>query len=112
MLAGVAELERNLIAERTSAALRHKVARGERVGAPPYGYAATGEGTAWVEVPEEQRTIQLIRGLRTQGRGRSYSEVGDHLNKLGVVAKMGARWYAATVRGVITRRPVTNITVS
>jgi len=28
MLAGVAELERNLIAERTSAALRHKVARG------------------------------------------------------------------------------------
>ena len=40
MLAGVAQLERNLIAERTSTALRHKIARGERVGAPPYGYAA------------------------------------------------------------------------
>ncbi len=102
MLAGVAELERNLIAERTSAALRHKVARGERVGAPPYGYAATGEGTAWVPVPEEQAVLGRIRSLRAGGRA-SLSSVADRLNSEGVRTKRGGRWHAATVRSALAR---------
>lgn len=102
MLAGVAELERNLIAERTSAALRHKVARGERVGAPPYGYAATGEGTAWVPVPEEQAVLVRIRELWAGGR-KSLAAVADRLNTDGVRTKRGARWHAATVRAVVRR---------
>lgn len=100
MLAGVAELERNLIAERTSAALRHKVAKGERVGAPPYGYAATGEGTAWVPVPEEQRVLALIRDLRGDG-ARPLASVADVLNSRGIPTKRGGRWHAASVRGAL-----------
>lgn len=102
MLAGVAELERNLIAERTSAALRHKVARGERVGAPPYGYAATGEGTTWVPVPEEQAVIERIRDLRRGGL-KSLARVADTLNREGVPTKRGARWHAATIRSALGR---------
>lgn len=100
MLAGVAELERNLIAERTSAALRHKVARGERVGAPPYGYAAIGDGTAWVPVPKEQAVLAHIAVLRSDGR-HSFAEVADRLNADRVPSKRGARWHAATVRMVL-----------
>lgn len=103
MLAGVAELERNLIAERTSAALRHKVARGERVGAPPYGYAALGDGTAWTPVPEEQRVLGLIRELRGDGR-RSLASVADALNRDGIPAKRGGRWHAASVRAALQSR--------
>jgi DNA invertase Pin-like site-specific DNA recombinase len=102
MLAGVAELERNLIAERTSAALRHKVARGERVGAPPYGFAAQGDGTEWVPVPAEQAVLRRIRVLRAGG-ARSLAAVADRLNADGVMTKRGARWHAATVRSVLAR---------
>jgi DNA invertase Pin-like site-specific DNA recombinase len=40
MLAGFAEFERNMIAERTTAALRHKKAHGEVYNHVPYGYRA------------------------------------------------------------------------
>ena len=38
MAAGFAELERNLISERTKTALQHKRKNGHLVGAVPYGY--------------------------------------------------------------------------
>lgn len=92
----MAELERNLIAERTSAALRHKVARGERVGAPPYGYAAIGEGTEWVEVPAEQAVLRRMSTLRGGGRS-SLAAVADTLNADGIRPKRGGRWHASSV---------------
>ncbi len=101
MLAGVAELERNLIAERTSAALRHKIARGERVGAPPYGYAATGDGTAWVPVHSEQVALESMRRLRDDGR--TYAAISAALNASEVPTKRGGRWHPATVQQAISR---------
>lgn len=103
MLAGVAELERNLIAERTSAALRHKVARGERVGAPPYGYAAAGGCTKWVPVAHEQAVLRRIQELRSDGR-TPLSRVADLLNSEGVPTKRGGSWYPSTVKRVLSGR--------
>jgi DNA invertase Pin-like site-specific DNA recombinase len=65
MLAGVAEMERKMISDRTSAALRHKVATGQKAGGhAPYGYRHEGQNT----VPDagEQATLQRIRELRAQ----------------------------------------------
>lgn len=100
-MAGIAELERNLIAERTSAALRHKIAKGERVGAPPYGFAAIGDGTAWVPVPEEQAVLERIR--RQRARKLPYASIADRLNSEEVPTKKGARWHAATVQQLLAR---------
>lgn len=106
MLAGVAELERNLIAERTSVALRHKVARGERVGAPPYGYAAVGDGTDWVVVQHEQEAIHRMRSLRTSGL--SYSRIASRLASERIPTKKGGAWHAASVRRCLTAPVRTN----
>lgn len=102
-MAGIAELERNLISERTSAALRHKIGKGERVGGPPFGYAAIGDGTGWVPVPEEQRVIAQILCMSMEGV--TYAAIADRMNAEGRSTKSRAgRWHATSVRRVILRR--------
>ena len=101
MLAGVAELERNLIAERTSTALRFKISKGERVGAPPYGFAAIGDGVEWVPVAEEQAVLERIRRLRA--RRCTYAAIAGRLTREGVPTKRGGAWHAGTVRQVARR---------
>lgn len=65
-LAGMAEFERNLTAERTTAALAHKARNGDmRVGKPPFGWRY--EGNALAEVEGEQATIATVRELRAAG---------------------------------------------
>lgn len=104
MLAGVAELERNLIAERTSAALRHKIARGERVGGPPLGWAAIGDGTAWVPLEEEQAVLSRMREMRT--RGATLAQIADTLATEGVPTKTKrGRWHPTTVRRSLLSQP-------
>ncbi len=46
-------MERELIGERTSAALAHKRDMGERLGTTPLGYRIPGPGQAMEVVPEE-----------------------------------------------------------
>ncbi len=67
MLAGMGEFERNLAAERTTAALAHKARCGDmRLGAhAPYGWRYEGNGLA--EVEAEQRIIGTVRALRAAG---------------------------------------------
>jgi DNA invertase Pin-like site-specific DNA recombinase len=65
LLAGVAEMERGLIAERTQAALRHKVAQGLQAGGEaPLGFMH--EGGRIVEHPRERATRERIRALRAR----------------------------------------------
>jgi DNA invertase Pin-like site-specific DNA recombinase len=65
MLASVAEMERGLIAERTQAALRHKVAQGLQAGGEaPLGFMH--EGGRIVEHPRERATMERIRALRAR----------------------------------------------
>jgi DNA invertase Pin-like site-specific DNA recombinase len=67
MLAGFAEFERNLIGERTKAALDVKKERGERVGHIPFGKMLGKDGKTLVDDPFEQDTIDAIRGFRLAG---------------------------------------------
>ena len=57
MAAGFVELERNLIRERTSTALQHKKAKGERVGEVPFGRNLADDGETLIENPREQAVI-------------------------------------------------------
>ena len=68
MMAAFAELERNLIAERTAQALQFKRSNRQVYNHEPYGYRR--DGNALVAVPEEQGVISCIRALLSNGDAR------------------------------------------
>ena len=94
-----AELERNLISERTREALAQIKRKGGSLGAAPLGYThQRGEdGTVQlVKVKDEHDAVKLCRKLREDGL--TLQQVADHLNGKGIPTKRGARWYPSTVR--------------
>jgi DNA invertase Pin-like site-specific DNA recombinase len=93
MTASFAELERNLIAERTSTALTHKKAHRKAYGPTPYGFDR--EGDALAMNPKEQEAVGKIRGWRRAGW--SLRRIVEELNKLAIPTKRGGRWYPCTV---------------
>lgn len=67
MLAVLGEFERDLVSERTKAALAHKRARGEKLGgARPFGWEVV-DGRL-VALPEEQATLARARELHAEGK--------------------------------------------
>ena len=96
MLAGFAQFERDLIAERTAAALATKRGRLHVYNHVPLGY--TRQGDQLVVEPGEQEIVQQIMALR--GQGISYKRIADQLNDDGVAGKNGGRFYASTIHKI------------
>ena len=67
VMAGAAELERNLVAERTTEAMAYKRAQGERVGEVPYGFTVSADGKTLVSDATEQVLVGAIREARQRG---------------------------------------------
>jgi DNA invertase Pin-like site-specific DNA recombinase len=85
VLAVFAQLERRLIGERTSDALKAKAAAGVKLGRPRTLPAAT-----------------VRRIVRAHEAGSSYSAIARELNAEGVpTAHGGAKWYPTTVRKIV-----------
>lgn len=101
MMAGVAEMERNLIRDRTKAAMDHKKSRGERVSRyAPFGYRFEGDKVIADEA--EQAIIADIRELRSAGW--SFQKICDALESRGVVTKAGeSKWLPMTVKRILER---------
>jgi site-specific DNA recombinase len=87
MMAGFAEMERNLIAERTTAALSRKREKGERIGCLPYGKRLDADGVHLIDHAAEQAVIATVRELRAEGL--SYRAIAAELNRLGLVNRAG-----------------------
>ncbi len=99
MLAGFAEFERNLIAERTTSALSYKKAHGQVYTRAVFGFdKAAG---MMVPNPGEQRIIARMWALRAEGV--SYSGIANELNEDGVVAKAGGQWHPFAVQKILVR---------
>ncbi len=98
VMAGAAEMERNLIRDRTKAALQHKKARGERVGQIPYGYDVGDDGSTLVELRDEQAVIVRIKDHRA--KGMTLARIAETLNGDNVPAR-GKRWYPMTVSRIL-----------
>jgi DNA invertase Pin-like site-specific DNA recombinase len=102
VMAGVAavfsELERGLIAQRTSEALS-ELRRQGRVysGSTPFGWDAVDGKLRRNAV--EQRVIRRARTLRAKGMG--YAKVAEALNAEGHAPKKAAAWSAMSVRSVL-----------
>jgi DNA invertase Pin-like site-specific DNA recombinase len=98
VMAGLAELERNLIAERTAVALGYKKAHLQVYGPVPYGFERKGDLLVVVEA--EQAVIQQMRVWREAGT--SLRQIALLLNERGIKTKAGGRqWYASTVQKVL-----------
>jgi site-specific DNA recombinase len=68
MLAVLSEFERDQVSERTTMALQHKKAHGERLGGRlPYGMQLAADGVHLEEHAAEQAVIRLARALHTAG---------------------------------------------
>jgi site-specific DNA recombinase len=93
MTAAFAELERNLIAERTTTALQHKKAQGEVYSPIPFGYDRARDRLE--TNTEEQEVVQDIRAWRREGL--SYHSIARRLNEAQVPTKRGRAWYPATI---------------
>jgi len=105
VLAGAAEMERNLTRERTKAALRVKKSRGERVtrrDRVPYGFdLSKSDDNRVVQNKREQTVITKMKRWRRDGLG--YKRIADRLNDQGVKAKQGGTWHAMTVKQILDR---------
>lgn len=96
MLAVLAEFERDLVSERTTAALAHKAAQGERVGQIPMGSRLAADGVHLERDAAELATLEDLRAMRASGL--SWQAIADALNGRGVSTKKGKAWTWQTAR--------------
>jgi DNA invertase Pin-like site-specific DNA recombinase len=108
MLAGFAEFERGMIAERTTQALRHRRDNHQAYNHTPYGYdlasaARDARGklidTRLVPNPRERSAIALAARMREDGV--SYQRIADHFNAAGIDSKQGGVWRSQAVKNIL-----------
>jgi len=99
VLASVSEWEREAIGERTSAALQHKIANGEHVGAPALGFDVVKGRLK--KNKEEAATINRLRELAAEGR--TLRDIAATLKEEGFKTKRGGNWHPQTVSRVLKR---------
>ncbi len=103
MLAVLNEFERDLVSERTVAALAHKKSKGERVGNVPFGFDLADNGVDLVDNTAEQNIITEIYNLRTAGY--SLRAIAAELTKCGIFTKTGnATWKHTTIKRILDRQ--------
>jgi DNA invertase Pin-like site-specific DNA recombinase len=104
ILAAVAEHEREMISERTKAALKAAKARGKRLGNPRLSEAAA-LGSAAGKAAADQRATNLLPVIREiQAAGTtSANAIAAKLNERRVPTARGGRWTHVQVAAVVAR---------
>jgi DNA invertase Pin-like site-specific DNA recombinase len=97
MMASFAELERNLIAERTQQALQHKKASGKVYGQVPYGLRRVGDRLE----PDPREQAIIARIIEAHRNGKSLRVIARELEAEGVATKQGGKWTAGTVHSIL-----------
>jgi site-specific DNA recombinase len=97
LTAALAEMEREIIGERTRDVLQRKKANGEVYGNVPFGYKRF-KGKLLAN-DAEQKIVQTVLELRD--KGMNYSKISRALNRMGFKTKKGNQWYPQSVKNVI-----------
>lgn len=95
--AAFAELERNLIAERTSTALRHKRDNKKAYSPTPFGFDRDGDALATNS--GEAEVVKLIQELHA--KRWSLRAIAAELTRREIPTKQGKSWYASTVGKIL-----------
>jgi DNA invertase Pin-like site-specific DNA recombinase len=94
LMGAMAQMERELIAERTKATLAYKKELGEYLGHVPYGYQVRNEKL--VNNEKEQQVILEMKRLKKYGF--SYRKIATLLNNQGIPTRSkGTKWYDSSV---------------
>jgi site-specific DNA recombinase len=104
ILMSVAQSERETIVERTQDAMRHKRARGERLGTIPFGRQLGPDGRTLIDDPDEQAALALMRSLRGAESGGGltpFRAIARTLNERGIPSKTRAPWTHTTVTKIL-----------
>lgn len=89
LMGALAQMERELIAERTKATLQYKRQKGEHLGAVPFGFDKVDDKL--VKNDEEQKIIRKMK--RWKKEGKSLREIARRLNAAGIPTKRkGVKW--------------------
>ncbi len=102
VMAAFAEHEREMISQRTKAALAAAKARGVRLGANGAALAERhkADATAYAATLQEAITAATNAGAHTT------RQIADHLNAAGLPSRHGGRWHAENVARILRRLPV------
>lgn len=96
------EYSRNL-SFRQARSRRDKAKEELRSGGPaPYGLANDGKGGLKFGKASERRVVKRV--FDEFVRGRSMNAIAASLNKAGIPARHGGRWYVATIKEMLQRR--------
>ncbi len=90
IMVSVSQWEREAIGERTRDAMRHKRAKGERVGTVPFGSRLAADGVKLVADDLEQDLLSRIRDLKAEGL--STRHIAAELNRGGFTTRRGTAW--------------------
>ena len=105
LYAALAEKERRLIAERTSAALAAKKAAGATLGNRRNLNVAGALGRRVLTVQADQfatNMLPIVLELRASG-ARGYGAIASLLNQRGLRTARGGQWHVSTVRNLLAR---------
>ena len=100
MLAVLAEFERDVISERTTAALAHKKANGEKYAPVPFGFREVEKRLVAVE----SEALVVARILAQRKAGSTLQAIADGLNGQGIKGKRGGKWHPYTIKYLIERQ--------
>ncbi|MCK5685144.1 recombinase family protein [bacterium] len=100
--ASLAQMERDLISERTTDALKYKKSKMEKTGGDiPFGFDVTEENIL-IKNSDEQKVISLIR--RSRKKGASLRAICRKLEEKGFRTKRGClNWHPETISNILKR---------
>lgn len=101
MMLELSQWEREVIGERTSAALQQKKSRRERLGTTPLGYRTNEAGEVMTD-DAGQATVSRARELRAEGL--TLRAIADQLTREGHQTARGGKWAAMTVSKILRPR--------
>lgn len=101
MMGATAQMERELISERTKATLQYKKEQGHSLGRIPYGYdRVDGE---LIKNKNEQNVIRKMK--RWKKEGKSYRKIAILLNEKGIPSRIkSAKWHDSAVWYIINSK--------